>query len=245
MRGPAACPSAGSARRPTHQAATPALLQVGDKVRAEGVAHAEGSYKWRVTRLELESVVAAAQPAPRTASLPSAGGPARYGARTGALTTARPGHRGGGMHAAASWLCKCTAAGAPRNRRAVALRPAPAPAEQERQKLREEAAGKVYNAMAPPVAAYTSEVAIASVETSLAGGAGAASQAAAAAKALEEKRALLARSAAELDEEARKRAEQVRAPCWLPPGHAAQRVAALALMLLTSRAWCAWWCCRI
>ena len=65
--------------------------------------------------------------------------------------------------------------------------------------------------MAPPVAAYTSEVALASVESSLAGGSSAAAQAAAAAKAIEEKRALLARSAAELDEEARKRAEQVGA----------------------------------
>lgn len=63
--------------------------------------------------------------------------------------------------------------------------------------------------MAPPVAAYTSEVALASVESSLAGGTSAAAQAAAAAKAIEEKRALLARSAAELDEEARKKAEQV------------------------------------
>lgn len=83
------------------------------------------------------------------------------------------------------------------------------PAEQDRQKLREEAAGKTYNKMAPPVAAYTSEVALASVESSLAGGNSAAAQAAAAARAIEEKRALLARSAAELDEEARKRAEQV------------------------------------
>jgi len=82
-------------------------------------------------------------------------------------------------------------------------------AEQDRQKLREEAAGKTYNAMAPPVAAYTSEVALASVESSLAGGTSAAAQAAAAAKAIEDKRALLARSTAELDEEARKRAEQV------------------------------------
>ncbi|PRW20657.1 SWI SNF-related matrix-associated actin-dependent regulator of chromatin subfamily A 1 isoform X1 [Chlorella sorokiniana] len=155
------------------------IPQVGEKVRAEGVPHNEGSYKWRVTRLELESAAAAAAaaaaaPPARTASMPSAGGaggPGRYPARS----------------------------------------------DQDRQKLREEAAGKTYNTMAPPVAAYTSEVALASVESSLAGGTSAAAQAAAAAKAIEEKRALLARTTAELDEEARKKAEQAVAQLGMDP----------------------------
>ena len=66
-------------------------LQVGERVRAEGVPHNEGSYKWRVTRLELESAAAAAAaaPPPRTASIPGAagggaGGPGRYPVRSGA-----------------------------------------------------------------------------------------------------------------------------------------------------------------
>lgn len=68
--------------------------------------------------------------------------------------------------------------------------------------------------MAPPMAAYRSEVAIASVETTIAsssqgGGAAVAPSAAG----LAEKRALIANTAAELDEEARRKAEQVGVGC--------------------------------
>ncbi|KAL4433711.1 hypothetical protein ABPG75_000152 [Micractinium tetrahymenae] len=79
--------------------------------------------------------------------------------------------------------------------------------EEERRKLREEAAKQKYNQMAPPMAAYRSEVAIAAVESTLASSQGGGASAPSAAS-LAEKRALIARTAAELDEEARRKAEQ-------------------------------------
>jgi len=85
----------------------------------------------------------------------------------------------------------------------------PSAAEQDRQKLREEAAKQKYNAMAPPVAAYRSEVALANVESAL-GGASTAAPTGAQQAGLAEKRALIAKTPQELDEEARKKAEQVR-----------------------------------
>lgn len=86
-------------------------------------------------------------------------------------------------------------------------------AEEDRRKLREEAAKKNYNAMAPPMAAYTSEVALASVETALSG-AGAVAAAPQVVQGLAEKRALIAKTTTELDEEAKKKAEQVGWDEW-------------------------------
>ncbi len=91
---------------------------------------------------------------------------------------------------------------------------APGGAEEERRRLREEAARHTYNQMAPPMAAYRSEVAIASVETTIASsGQGGGAAAAPSAAGLAEKRALIAKTAAELDEEARRKAEQVGVGC--------------------------------
>lgn len=82
-------------------------------------------------------------------------------------------------------------------------------AEEERRRLREEASKHKYNQMAPPMAAYRSEVAIAAVESTIAGNQGGGAPSAPSAASLAEKRALIARTAAELDEEARRKAEQV------------------------------------
>ena len=84
-RAAAPCPATALNYRPC----TLPAMQVGEKVRAEGVAHNEGSYKWRVTRLELESAAAAAASA-RTAPMPTAapggggGGAGRFAPRSGA-----------------------------------------------------------------------------------------------------------------------------------------------------------------
>ncbi|KAL4450685.1 hypothetical protein ABPG77_001041 [Micractinium sp. CCAP 211/92] len=160
------------------------IPRVGDKVVAEGVANSEGAYKWRVTRLQLESAAHAA---------------AAHAAAAAAQMPRRAGSGIGGAHAAA-------AAGGTHARRPSR---GPALSEEERRRLREEAARHTYNQMAPPMAAYRSEVAIASVETTIASsGQGGGAAAAPSAAGLAEKRALIAKTAAELDEEARRKAEQ-------------------------------------
>ena len=59
--------------------------QVGDRVSVDAVAHQEGSYRWRVTRLQLESeALAAAAKAAAAMAAQQQRGPSRYGQRTGA-----------------------------------------------------------------------------------------------------------------------------------------------------------------
>ncbi len=68
-------------------------FQVGDKVVAEGVANSEGAYKWRVTRLQLESAAhaAAAHAAAAAAQMPRRAGSGIGGAHAAAAA--------GGTHA--------------------------------------------------------------------------------------------------------------------------------------------------
>lgn len=145
-------------------------------MRVEGVPHTEGSYKWRVTRLQLESLAAAADAAAAAKHAlagRSGSGPSRYQPRSGACARSLS-----ARHVCAFGCC-CAAGDAYGCVLPLQLAASPAsapcpparPTEEERNRLREEAAGKKYNAMAPPVAAYTSEVALASVETALGGSA--------------------------------------------------------------------------
>lgn len=249
------------------------------------MANNEGAYKWRVTRLQLESAAAAAAnhaaAAQAAAAATAARTPHRGGSGLGAAATGgrhagaggpRHSNRGPALSGAsplsagrrlpasarsispgmppAAWppaACFCQIHHArhaacclhpgslvlhnrgigaglqlrerePGNAPPLPAKPcaqprAPVGAEEERRRLREAASQHKYNQMAPPMAAYRSEMAVAAVETTLASGQGGAPGAAS----LAEKRALIARTAAELDEGARRKAEQVGrgapAPC--------------------------------
>lgn len=64
--------------------------QVGDRVSVDAVAHQEGSYRWRVTRLQLESeALAVAAKAAAAMAMQQQRGASRYGQRTGARPAGR------------------------------------------------------------------------------------------------------------------------------------------------------------
>ena len=148
---------------------TCALPQMGDRVRCEAVGNTEGgAYKWRITRLELDRPQQAPAPAPGPglAATPAGMPPGAYMQQAQQLQ-----QQAQYMAAAGRPLPHQQGAGAMGGGVMLTGPRRQASGQRLTDEQREKLAGEKYNLAPPPVAQYSSEVALAAVEMSLGGAA--------------------------------------------------------------------------
>ncbi|GAB4821065.1 hypothetical protein N2152v2_008111 [Parachlorella kessleri] len=179
------------------------IPKMGDRVRCEAVGNTEGgAYKWRITRLELDRPPQAPAPGPGPA-MPAGMPPGAYMQQAQQLQPQAQQAQYMAGRPLTQQQQGAAAAGGTAHMGSNPRRGHPSGPQRLTEEQRERLAGEKYNLAPPPLAQYSSEVALAAVEMSLGGSAQQAQ-----APAGVDRRAVFAPQRGHLDEEARKRAQE-------------------------------------